>query len=388
MQNVLSLQDLASRARSSFLTDSKITGWFIIDGTTVGVASETIFCLPGQEAHFKKRLSAIWADQNQREDWVLALAYEFDAARNRRYCANGDEPVAVALRIHNKTVLTDHELAAIKPQGNKSPKFHMPKEEYLEAVREAQRHIKEGNAGVLCVTNRLTFELGESDALKTYLALQAASEAPCAGLIEWQGGWLVSASLERFISKRGTEIVTAPIKGTRPRGKTVAEDTAIKIELATNDKELTENGRVTRQVARELETICTSVRVSEEPSVLSFKQVHQLVGKVSAECSSKTDLWRLIAAMFPAASMTGTPKDEAISILCELERAPRGWYSGCFGTVSADGRDAELAMTIRSLESDGESITIGTGGGITEASDAEQEWQEMLLKAKAMIDAV
>lgn len=388
-------EEKARNLREQYLNDPGIPGWFMLEGggygeprkTYAGLASEIIQCNPGEEEQFRARLEKEWALSNANPGWILVLAYEFGDKNH-----TGSHQRAIALKIASihsikHELFADNPIITRKDAEAAKTEFRMNQAEYIAAVDSAKELIEGNAASVICLTNQVMMET-DKDPLSIYFELQRQSDAPRAGIIEWGQNWLVTASPERFISKSGSKLTSAPIKGTRPRGATPEEDQELREDLLHSEKENIENERVLRTVEQELVGLfgTDNVRASEKAKIESFAQVHQLVSTVQAD--GKHTIWQAIDALFPAASMTGVPKSVAVEFLQNLEGGDRGWYSGCFGWVSHDSERAELAMTIRSIESDGNQVRIGAGGGITESSNSYEEWQEMLLKARAMITAV
>lgn len=263
--------------------------------------------------------------------------------------------------------------------------------DYAGRIVAAQQSMRHSDLSVLCLTNRAEASFDERpDPLTLFLQLRARSNAPRAGIIVHGEEALISASPERFIEIADGWVETAPMKGTRQRGATCAEDEAQAAELAANPKELAENRAVTELVRAELARVCEfdTVEVTHDCEVLTFELVHQLVSTVRGRIAKDHDVWSVLAELFPGASMTGAPKPLALRVLETLEPERRGWYSGCFGWISRDGRAAQLAMTIRSIVLEGSSASIGAGGGITVLSHPDHEVAEMHLKAAALIETL
>jgi len=201
---------------------------------------------------------------------------------------------------------------------------------------------------------------------------------------------LVSASPETFLSvSAGGEVITRPIKGTRPRGATPEQDGALSAELLESDKERAENLMIVDLMRNDLSRVCEtgSVRVPELLVVESYATVHQLVSTITGQIRGGLDLLDVLEATFPAGSMTGAPKKRAVEILQELEGHPRGLYSGTYGVWRADG-SAEFAMTIRTAIVGPDSLTVGVGGGITALSEPAEEIREVGIKAQAFLRAL
>jgi len=201
---------------------------------------------------------------------------------------------------------------------------------------------------------------------------------------------LVSASPETFLTLDAKRTLrTRPIKGTRPRGATPAEDEALRHELLESAKEQAENLMIVDLMRNDLQKVCDtgSVTVSGLFEVETYSSVHQLVSTVEGTLRAGADGVDALAACFPAGSMTGAPKHRAVSLLSQWESAPRGVYSGCFGWWRLDG-SMEWAMIIRSALFSARGIDIGVGGGITWSSDVDQEIKEVGHKATRLLEAL
>ncbi|WP_235577257.1 anthranilate synthase component I family protein [Rathayibacter sp. Leaf299] len=257
---------------------------------------------------------------------------------------------------------------------------------YSALIARCQAAIHAGDAYQLCLTNEVVVE-GRFDPVECYRRLRRSSPSHHGGLIRFGGRALVSASPERFLTRdAGGRAATHPIKGTRPRGRDTAEDEALRAELLASVKERAENVMIVDLVRNDLARIAEpgSVRVDRLLEVETYPHVHQLVSEVSALPAEGIGVAALIAATFPAGSMTGAPKRRAVELLREWEGGPRGVYSGAFGRLGSDG-SIDLAMTIRSLVIEPERARLGTGGGITALSVPEEEVEETLLKARALL---
>lgn len=260
---------------------------------------------------------------------------------------------------------------------------------YLELIKKAKDHIARGDVFQLCLTNQIFIE-HDASALKTYLSLREANPAPYGGYLKFGGLELVSSSPEQFLKVSSTgKISSKPIKGTRPRSQDQAEDDLIAAELANNEKERAENLMIVDLMRNDFGRVCEaeSVMVEKLFEVESYATVHQLVSTLTGQLKKGQSATSALAACFPAGSMTGAPKIKAVEILKELEGAPRDIYSGAFGFLGFDG-SADFGMTIRTLVFEGTSATLGVGGGITIDSDPESEFEETMLKSKALLRAL
>lgn len=259
---------------------------------------------------------------------------------------------------------------------------------YLAMIRACQDAITAGDAYLLCLTNTAEARTG-ADPLAVHLRLRRASPTHHGGFLRIAGECLVSSSPEQFLAVTAEgRVRTKPIKGTRPRGRTVAADLELRAELEASEKERAENVMIVDLMRNDLGRVCEigSVEVHHLLAVESYAQVHQLVSTVEGSLRPGLGAVDAIAACFPAGSMTGTPKLSAVRLLAGLERGPRGVYSGCFGHLGLDG-SADLAMVIRSIRMRGGVASIGAGGGITALSVPEEELAEVRVKAAALLAA-
>jgi len=261
--------------------------------------------------------------------------------------------------------------------------------EYLGLIEKAKEAIARGDAYQLCLTNKLTIET-EVDPFAVYLRLREANPAPYLSYLKLGSTSLVSSSPEQFLRVRNSGVVSSkPIKGTRPRSADAELDKQLAEELRSNEKERAENLMIVDLMRNDLGQVSepSDVVVAKLFEVESYATVHQLVSTITAVLKPGLDVFDAVKAAFPAGSMTGAPKQSAMSILSELEGSPRGIYSGCFGYVSLTGA-ADLAMTIRTIVFEEGKATIGIGGGITIDSDPEAELLETKLKARALLGAL
>ncbi|MFB7885254.1 anthranilate synthase component I family protein [Microbacterium sp. NPDC056057] len=269
---------------------------------------------------------------------------------------------------------------------------HRP-DEYAALIERCRDAIREGDAYQLCLTTRFEVE-ASVDPVAVYARLRAATPAHHGGFIRSGDTALLSASPEQFLHVEGAAdgsavVRTRPIKGTRPRGADAGEDAALATELRASEKERAENVMIVDLMRNDLSRVCVAGTVGVDAllEVESYPAVHQLVSTVSGELATGTTLDDLLAATFPAGSMTGAPKLSAMTILHGLEGAPRGVFSGCFGWIGDDGA-LDLAMVIRSIVVRPERAYVGAGGGITWRSDAAAEVAEVGIKARGPLAAL
>jgi para-aminobenzoate synthetase component I len=263
---------------------------------------------------------------------------------------------------------------------------------YADLVRQCQLSIREGDAYQLCLTTQSSVQSADGeplDALAIYRRLRRSSPAHHGALLSIAGTTLLSASPETFLRVADGVVQTRPIKGTRPRAADPERDAALAAELAASDKEQAENLMIVDLMRNDLSRVSElgSIAVTGLLEVESYAHVHQLVSTVEGRLLAGLDVLDAVEACLPAGSMTGAPKRRAIELLADLESAPRGIYSGAFGYLGADG-SADLAMVIRSIIVEGDTATVGAGGGVTALSEPLAEVAEMRLKAAALLRAL
>ncbi|MFN3316326.1 MAG: chorismate-binding protein, partial [Raineya sp.] len=190
---------------------------------------------------------------------------------------------------------------------------------------------------------------------------------------------------ERYMCKTGTKLISQPIKGTSPRRKNEAEDQQSANELTQSSKEFSENVMIVDLVRNDLSRIADkgSVKVTELAKLYSFPSVHQLISTI--ECSTSQSFTDILSATFPMGSMTGAPKISAMNIIERFEDFSRGWYSGTIGYILPNG-DFDFNVVIRSIFYDAQKqlLSFQVGSAITYDAQAQDEYQECMLKAQAI----
>ena len=270
-------------------------------------------------------------------------------------------------------------------------KLRMQKESYYEKVNSILEHIHRGNIYEVNFCQEFYAENAHINPVEVYHQLNAISKPPFATFIKCDQHYLLSASPERYLKKEGTKVVSQPIKGTAKRLTDASDDAQIAIDLSKDEKERAENIMIVDLVRNDLSktAIKGSVKVEELCKVYSFKQVHQLISTVVSEVNTTTNPVDIIRDTFPMGSMTGAPKISAMQIIEKEEETKRGLYSGAVGYFSPTG-DFDFNVVIRSILYNEEKnyVSYSVGGAITSKSTPEKEYEECLLKAKAMKDVL
>ncbi|MES2811512.1 MAG: anthranilate synthase component I family protein [Bacteroidota bacterium] len=274
-----------------------------------------------------------------------------------------------------------------KSYENVTIEQRISKENYLEKVTQMLAHIHRGDIYEANFCMEFFAQNAEINPLETYQKLNTISEPPFASFFKNNNHYLLSASPERYLRKEATKIITQPIKGTSRRFEEAELDLKSKTELAQNPKERSENIMIVDLVRNDLSHTATkgSVQVEELCGIYSFKQVHQMISTVVSEVDSSTSPVEIIKTTFPMGSMTGAPKISAMQIIEELEATKRGLYSGAVGYFTPTN-DFDFNVVIRSIlyNTNKKYLSFSVGSAITAASIPESEYEECLLKAKAM----
>jgi para-aminobenzoate synthetase len=275
------------------------------------------------------------------------------------------------------------------PAGGREATLALDRGEYLAAIAEAQRCLEAGESYEICLTNRAYARVDPgADPLDLYRELRRRSPAPAAAYLRCGDVAVLSASPEHFLRiGRDRTVETRPIKGTRPRGEDPEADRELREELAASAKDRAENLMIVDVLRNDLGRVCEigSVEVERLMEVETFAQVHQLVSTIRGRLAGGRDAIDCVESCFPGGSMTGAPKLRTMEILDRLEPVARGPYSGALGLFGPDG-SVDLSIVIRTIVIDDGLATIGSGGAITVLSDPEEEYAEMLLKARPLLE--
>lgn len=266
-------------------------------------------------------------------------------------------------------------------------KMRIFKDEYFRQVDKMLGHIHRGDIYEANFCQEFYAENARIDPVGTYKKLNEISAAPFATFLKLNDKYLISATPERYIQKQGNKIISQPIKGTAKRSENNIEDELLKHRLSEDEKERAENIMIVDLVRNDLSksALKGTVKVEELCKVYTYKQVHQMVSTISSEIAPTENPVDVIQDTFPMGSMTGAPKVSAMRIIEELESFKRGLYSGAVGYFTPEN-DFDFNVVIRSIlyNETEEYVSYAVGSAITAKASPIHEYEECLLKAKAM----
>ena len=282
----------------------------------------------------------------------------------------------------------------LSEKGKKPPIVFSPKiskDKYLSTLSKILLHIQLGDIYEMNFCQEFYAENASINPQQTYWDLVQVSPTPFSCYYKTDAVYLICASPERFLQKKGNRIISQPIKGTIKRGKTSKEDEKFRNQLQNSEKDKSENVMIVDLVRNDLSKIAekASVCVDELFGIYAFEQVFQMISTVSCKLKPDAHILDVIKNAFPMGSMTGAPNIRAMELIEKYESTKRGVYSGSVGYISPEG-NFDFNVVIRSLvyNSENKYLSYMVGGAITIDSDPEKEYEECLLKAEAITKAM
>jgi para-aminobenzoate synthetase component 1 len=273
------------------------------------------------------------------------------------------------------------------PQMPVQIRLRMLRDDYCRRVQQMLGHIQRGDIYEANFCQEFYAEQASIDPVGTFTKLNAISQSPFATFLKLGGRYALSASPERYLKKQGAKIISQPIKGTARRSQDPLEDEQLRIGLANDEKERAENIMIVDLVRNDLSksALRGSVTVEELCRVYPYRQVHQMISTVTALVGENKNPVEILEETFPMGSMTGAPKLSAMKIIEALECTKRGLYSGSVGYF-APNDDFDFNVIIRSIlyNASTKYVSFSVGSAITAKASPEREYEECLLKARAM----
>lgn len=331
--------------------------------------------------------SLVVFDHELRQAWIVSTGLSPDGSREESRAIQATEFWRKAINS-----LPAHETDGLTPAtplptpSQELWRSSLPREAFLDAVRKAQAYIRSGDIYQVNLAQRLTVDAGVPP-WTLYQRLAALSPAPFASYYHAGDFALASSSPELFLRLSADQIVTRPIKGTRPRSHDPIRDAQLSYELQTSPKEMAELVMITDLLRNDLGRVCEygSIQVPELVQLERYSHVQHLVSTVEGRLRPGTTHLDAFARCFPGGSITGAPKIRAMEIIEELEPVTRGPYTGSFGYLGFN-RESQLSILIRTAICQPEATHFYVGAGIVADSVAEAEYQETLAKAAGFLD--
>jgi len=276
-----------------------------------------------------------------------------------------------------------------EPGGHVSFQSGRGQTRYLADILKSQEELLAGESYEVCLTDQFSTD-ASPEPFDLYRQLRRTNPSPFAAFLRFGDYALVSSSPERFISvDRERQVMARPIKGTISRVEDPAEDAVVRQELAEDEKTYAEHLMIVDLLRNDLGVVCDvkSVEVPDLMTIEPYATVHQMVSTIVGRLAADRSPVECVRSCFPGGSMTGAPKERTMEIIDDLEEEARGVYSGSIGYFGADGH-TDMNIVIRTIVMRPGRTTIGAGGAIVMQSDPQEEFDEILLKARAPMAAI
>ncbi|WP_291651307.1 aminodeoxychorismate synthase component I [Clostridium sp.] len=311
----------------------------------------------------------------------------FDLENNKQYITSindygyNEELDYLEEKIGLATIIKEKNFESL----NSNFKSNFEKEDYKNAITKLKNYIVNGDVYIANMTQRFYTE-NEEESFEIYKKLRTINKAPFSAYMNFEDFQVISSSPERFIEINKGKVVTRPIKGTRPRGENEEEDIKNSLELINSEKDRAELLMVVDLERNDLSKVCKphTVKVTELFKLEKYATVFHLVSTVEGVLKDDVSAVKCIRECFPGGSITGTPKIRAMEIIEELEGLKRNLYTGSIGYFDFRG-NADFNIAIRTIIKKENKAYFGVGGGITYDSIEEDEYNETLDKAKALM---
>ena len=314
------------------------------------------------------------------------VVHDYSKRKSFIVSCGGNERIKQTYKAINEAVgfAVDEDVPQVNITSN------MTRNEYENAVVRIKEYIAAGDIYQANLTQQLSCKLSSNiTPEKIFLSLRRRHPAPFSAFIQRRNDTVISASPERFLRVRDKVIEACPIKGTRPRGKNEEEDKRLREELLNSEKDRAENIMIVDLLRNDIGRVCEygSVIVDELCALHEHPSLFHLVSKVRGRLKENVSVSELLRATFPCGSITGAPKIRAMEIIAENEPTPRGLSMGAIGYFSFNG-SLDLNVAIRTMIVRDGVAKFNVGGGIVADSEPADEYEESLLKAKALMNAL
>ena len=325
-------------------------------------------------------------DHQQKRSWIISSGYPEQSPEKRQTRASK----RLQWLLNKLAEKYDQLLLSAAICSEQQILSNFTQSAYEQAVKKIIHYIYEGDVYEVNIAQRFQTTLSsEFSPFELYRRLRAFNSAPFSVFMNFSDVTLASASPERFLQLINKQVEARPIKGTRPRGKTTKEDQRLANELSQSEKDRAENIMIVDLLRNDLSKVCenSSIQVPQLCGLESYATVHHLVSVIQGRLKKNYQAVDLLKAAFPCGSVTCAPKIRAMEIIAEIESHSRGPYCGAMGYIGFNG-DMDMAVTIRTFAIKNNVITFHAGGAIVADSDPTEEYEETLVKAAALRQAL
>lgn len=325
-------------------------------------------------------------DHSLMKAWIFSCGYpEQDSKKRKKRAQQRSQWLLnhIEKNSYTPTFINDSLL-------DKDIKTNFSQTKYQQTIQKIIDYIVAGDVYQVNLSQRFSAKMSKSfSAFQLYSKVMQLNPAPFSGYFHLDSITIASASPERFLKLEHGKVETHPIKGTRPRGKTIAEDLMLANELSHSAKDKAENLMIVDLLRNDLARVCRphSIQVTQLCQLESHATVHHLVSTIIGELKSNKDAVDLLIAAFPGGSVTGAPKIRAMKIIAELEPTARGPYCGSFCYLGFNGA-MDSSILIRTFVFKDQMLYFQAGGGIVADSDPQQEYLETLDKVRGLRQAL
>ena len=318
-------------------------------------------------------------------DTVIIYEHRTETAHLVTFALQNENEAELIERLRNlsKQLDQEHSLPPY-PKSDLQFKPQQSKEYFMKQVETAKKRMEAENIEQVVLSQRMEAKL-DQDPFSIYRNLRIANPSPYMFYIDFGPYIVTGASPESLVQTTGNKVVTNPIAGTRPRGKNDADDKRLSEELLQDEKELIEHDLLVELSKQDLQSICLldSIHLPVYKQIEKYEHVLHIVSEVHGVLKEKVDSIDALRACLPAGTVSGSPRQEAMQIIHDIEKVKRGVYAGGIGYIGFN-RDINLAIAIRSLIIKEDKAYLQVGAGIVKQSIPEKEYEETLHKSRSL----
>ena len=341
------------------------------------------------DAYFMQVDKLIVYDHNLNKlKYIIAAEPSSDKSKYDKYTAEIKRTWKKIGPIISKSLIKSSAIKKCKASNSINFRSNLTPNNYKNIVNRAKTYISNGDIYQANLSQRFSTEFN-GDPLNLYLKLRNVNPAPFSGFLKFSDFNIISSSPERLLKVKDEKLETRPIAGTRPRGSDDKKDAALTKELLLNDKERAEHLMLVDLERNDMGRVCQpgSVNVTELMCLEKYSHVSHIVSNIEGKLNPNITLYELLKALFPGGTITGCPKIRCMEIINELEPSSRGTYSGSFGYIGFS-RQLDFNILIRTIFIKNGEASFHVGAGIVADSNPDNEYEETLSKAAAMIEVL